>query len=134
MKLSNTTKSRTSRNCFNMFVAALSLAGLLSVSVQAHENFKQEATASNYAVSASTAKRMVRNYLSEAGFTRSLKVGGAQIKKVELQGGNYAVKVVLRENSSSSTTKIDMFVNANTGLLSYSTKGRSPASTAVASN
>ena len=134
MKLFNTAKSRSSRHCLNMFVAALSLAGLLSVPVQAHENFKKEATSSNYAVSASVAKRMVRNYLSEAGYTRSLKSGGAQIKKVELQDGYYAVQVVLRNNSSTSTTKASMFVNANTGLLTYSPSGRSPASTAVASN
>ncbi len=134
MKLFNTSKSTSSRRSLNLFVAALGLAGLLSVPVQAHETFNKEATANNFAVSASAARRMVRNYLSEAGYTRSLKSGGAQIKKIELQDGYYAVQVVLRDNSTTSTTRASMFVNANTGLLTYSPSGRSPASTAVAGN
>jgi hypothetical protein len=134
MKLSNTSKIRNSRHCLNLFVAALGLAGLLSVPVQAHETFNKDATVIKTAVSASAARRMVRNYLSEAGYTRSLKSGGAQIKNIELHNGYYAVQVVLRDNSATSTTKASMFVNANTGLLTYSPSGRSPASTAVASN
>ena len=134
MKIFNTKKFDSSRHCLNLFVAALGLAGLLSVPVQAHETFKEKAAVSNFAVSASAARRMVRNYLSEAGYTRSLKSGGAQIKKIELQDGYYAVQVVLRDNSTTSTTKASMFVNANTGLLTYSTNGRIPASTAIASN
>ena len=134
MKLFSATKFRSSRHCLNLFVAALGLAGLLSVPVQAHETFKEKAEIAKYAVSANAARRIVRNYLSEAGYTRSLKAGGAQIKKIELQGQYYAVKVILRSNSSTSTTKASMFINANTGLLTYSPSGRSPASTAIASN
>jgi len=131
MKLSET-NSMGSRRRRNLFVAALGLAGLLSVPVQAHETFSKE-TASHYAISASAAKRMVRTYLSEAGYTRSLRAGGAQIKKIRLQDGYYAVQVILRNNSTTSSTKASVFVNAHTGMLSYNPGGISPAATTIAS-
>jgi hypothetical protein len=58
-------------------------------------------------VSASEAKRLVRRYLSEQGYSKSLGPGGAGIRAVHLVDHNWAIDVVLRDDSRKYVVYVD---------------------------
>ena len=69
-------------------------------------------------VSANDAKRIVRRFLTERGFSRSVGSGGATVNKVRLRGNHWVVQVTLRHGSAASGRKQYLYVNTTSGLLS----------------
>ena len=117
------------------FVAALSLttATMPAFADQTTSTRLTQTTAVDF-VSASEAKRVVRRYLNELGFNRSIGPGGAHIKQVALDADTWVVTVRVRGHSATSVSDQTLYISSETGLVSeVAPQGSARAANPVAS-
>ena len=99
-----------------VFVTLISAAG--TVMADESDVSGDVAITTNNPVSANDAKRIVRRYLSEQGYSRSIGPGGARIRGVELVTNQWIVEVFLRDRSATAGSRYTISVDTGTGLLS----------------
>lgn len=70
-------------------------------------------------ISANGAKRAVRHYLAEHGFTSDLGPGAARVRSVSLDGSTWVVEVAIsNQNSRILNEKHYLFVDRQTAVVS----------------
>ena len=111
--------TRINLKCTSL-IAALGIIVSLGVPAAAQQYRDPQVTeySGGGEISASEAKRMVRRFLTERGYSRQLRPGGAQIDEVTLNGNIWTIAVRLRGASITSVEKRFVYIDNRSGLVS----------------
>lgn len=116
MLMSN--RSYDARRFGRAAAALIALLALGATTASAHVPDRQDAESRDVAVSASDAKRLVRRFLVDRGFSLGVRPGGARIRSVTRDGDTWVVQVDLRPGVTIRRKRAILYVDAHSGLLS----------------
>lgn len=113
--------THNANRCILTILALVLLAAMSSVPATAatYKHHLMKRCSANGEVSANQARRLVRNYLTELGYTSHVRAGGggARVGKVTLEDGLWAIQVKLYSSSLASRKYRTVFVDTRCGLL-----------------
>jgi|GEM_PF-4129082 len=100
-------------------IAAISVLSLLASPALVQAHVPAESAAAEYAqpVSASEARRIVRRFLSEQGYSKAIGPGGARLRGIELREGDWVVAVAVSGGSATDLKEYAVVVDAATGAV-----------------
>lgn len=103
-------------------LAIFFVAAMFSVTTTADSYYDNlmERFAADGEISASEAKRIVRYFLTQRGYSSQMKPGGARVGKVNLEDGIWAIQIRLYGTSLANRQNSTVFIDTHTGLLAES--------------
>ena len=112
-------------------LAAVALVALLIPCPQAaaYEACVDDRNQTLATISANDAKRVVRRYLADLGYTLRIGPGGARILSVSRDGLHWAVSVLLSNGSSVQSSSLSLYVRIDNGRIE--TPGAEPRQVAA---
>jgi hypothetical protein len=125
-----TTVTKDPRIVALVFAAALGLSATSSHAAdsieQAYDNVTVVAP-----ISANSAKRLVRGFLTERGFVSSIGPGAARIKSISRDGSTWVVQIVYSLGTVTMTNRATLYVNADSASVSEVAPEKEPVQVAA---
>lgn len=106
--------------------ALVALLALGTTTASAHVPDPHDAEARDAAVSANDAKRVVRRFLVDLGYSMNARPGGARIRSVTRDGDTWVVQVDLRPDVTIRREQATLYVDAHSGRLTDKAPHDSP--------
>jgi len=82
-------------------------------------------------VSASSAKRLVRSFLSERGFVNGVGPGAARIKSISRDGDTWIIQIVYSMGTLVMNNRATLYVNADSATVSEVPPAKKPVRVAA---
>ena len=125
-----TTVTKDARIVALVFAAAIGLSATSSHAAdsndQAYDNVTVVAPISAY-----SAKRLARGFLTERGFVSGIGPGAARIKSISRDGGTWIVKVAYSHGTLSMNKRATLYIDADSASVSEVAPVKEPVQVAA---
>lgn len=125
-----TTVTKYPRIVAVVLAAAFGLSATTSYAADDNEEAYENVTVVAQ-VSASSAKRLVRSFLSERGFVNGVGVGAARIKSISRDGDTWIIQIAYSLDTLVMNNRATLYVNANSASVSEIAPAKKPVQVAA---
>ncbi len=125
-----TTVTKDPRFIALVLAAAFGLSATTSYAADYNEEAYENVTVVAQ-VSASSAKRLVRSFLSERGFVNGVGPGAARIKSISRDGDTWIIQIAYSLDTLVMNNRATLYVNANSASVSEIAPAKKPVQVAA---